>query len=262
MRRFLNPIVLAGCAWLGTASLASAQTDFNWNGQLAPGQSIEIRGVNGEVHASAARGGDVVVTAVRSPGRRGNPADVRFEVVPYPGGVTVCAVYPAPSGEPANECRAGGRGSNNVRDNDTRVDFMVQVPAGIGFIGQTVNGSVDAQDLQGDATGTTVNGSVNISTTGSARATTVNGSINASMGRAVWPNGAKFTTVNGGVTVRLPAALNADVRLSTVTGGIQSEFPLNIATDPGPKHAEGVLGAGGQRLDVTTVNGSISLLRR
>jgi DUF4097 and DUF4098 domain-containing protein YvlB len=125
-----------------------------------------------------------------------------------------------------------------------------------------VNGSIEAEGLQGDADGTTVNGSVDISTSGSARATTVNGSINASMDRAVWPNGAKFTTVNGGVTVRLPAALNADVRLSTVTGGIQSDFPLNIATDPGPKHAEGVVGGGGQRLDVTTVNGSISLLRR
>src|SRR6266853_466899 len=94
------------------------------------------------------------------------------------------------------------------------------------------------------------NGSVNLSTTGSVRATTVNGSINATMGRAVWPTGAKFTTVNGEVTLRLPVAVNADARLSTVNGSIQSEFPLAISTDPGPKHAEGVLGGGGQRLDV------------
>ncbi len=82
------------------------------------------------------------------------------------------------------------------------------------------------------------------------------------MGRAVWPTGAKFTTVNGEVPLRLPVAVNADARLSTVNGNIQSEFPLAISTDPGPKHAEGVLGGGGQRLDVTTVNGGITLVRR
>ena len=149
----------------------------------------------------------------------------------------------------------------NNRNNDTRVDFTVQVPAAIGLLARTVNGSIDAQGLRSDAEGTTVNGSVNLSTTGSARATTVNGSINASLGLAVWPNGGKFTTVNGGVTLRLPAAVNADVRLSTVSGGIQSDFPLQVSNDPGPKHAEGVLGGGGQRLDVTTVNGGITLLR-
>src|SRR5262249_25675555 len=138
----------------------------------------------------------------------------------------------------------------------------VQVPAGIGLIGRTVNGSITAEGLQGDAEGTTVNGSVNLSTSGTARATTVNGSINATMDQAVWPRGGKFSTVNGAVTLRLPAALNADVRLSTVSGGIQSDFPIQLSNDPGPKHAEAVLGAGGQRLDVTTVNGGISLLRR
>jgi putative adhesin len=260
MRRFPLSIGLVGAAWL-VAAPALAQNDFEWTGQLAPGQSIEIIGVNGSIHASAARGGNIAVTAVKTAGR-GNPAEVRFETVAHAGGITVCAIYPSPAGAAANECRAGGRGRNDSRDNDTRVDFTVQVPAGIGLLARTVNGSIDAEGLQGDAEGTTVNGSVSVSTTGSARATTVNGSINATMDRAVWPNGGKFTTVNGAVTVRLPASVNADVRLSTVSGGIQSDFPLQMANDPGPKHAEGVLGAGGQKLDVTTVNGGISLLRR
>jgi hypothetical protein len=261
MRKFLGVVLLAACAWLDGAGLCSAQTDFTWNGQLAPGQSVEIRGINGSIRAGGARGGDVMVTAVRS-ARRSNPADVRFEVVPHAGGVTICAIYPAPPGEPANECRPGGGGRSNTRDNDTAVDFTVQVPAGIGLIARTVNGSITAEGLQGDAEGTTVNGSVNVSTTGTARATTVNGSINATMDRAVWPNGGKFTTVNGAVTLRLPAAANANVRMSTVSGGIQSDFPVEISNEPGPKHAEAVLGAGGQRLDVSTVNGGISLLRR
>jgi hypothetical protein len=262
MRRLLNPLALAACVWLSVAATAAAQTDFEWTGQLAPGQRVEVIGVNGSIRASAGNGGNIVVTAVKTAGSRGNPSEVRIETVAHTGGVTVCVVYPAPAGSPANECRQDGRGRNNSRDNDTRVDFTVQVPAGIGLAARTVNGSVDAQGLQSDTEATTVNGSVNLSTMGTARATTVNGSINASMGRAVWPNGAKFTTVNGEVTLRLPAAANADVRVSTVSGGIHSDFPLQVSTDPGPKHAEGVIGGGGQRLDVTTVNGGVNLLRQ
>src|SRR2546422_835690 len=84
----------------------------------------------------------------------------------------------------------------------------------------------------------------------------------ASRSGPAMPSGAKFTTVTGDVTLGLPAAVNANVRLSTVSGSIRSDFPLTIDSEPGPKNADGVLGGGGQRLEVTTVNGGITLLRR
>ena len=202
-----------------------------------------------------------MVTAVKTAGNRGNPSEVRIETVAHSGGVTVCVIYPSQDDRQPNTCQAGGRGQNNSRDNDTRVDFTVQVPMGIGLAARTVNGSINAQSLQSDTEATTVNGSVNVSTSGTARATTVNGSINASMGRAAWPGGGKFTTVYGVVTLRLPAAVNAEVRASTVSGSIHSDFPIQVSTEPGPKRAEGVLGGGGQRLDISTVNGEINLLR-
>jgi hypothetical protein len=262
MRRLLNPLALAACVWLSVAAQAAAQTDFEWTGQLSPGQRIEVLGVNGSIRASAAPGSSVTVTAVKTAGNRGNPSEVRIETVAHTGGVTVCVIYPSQDDRQPNTCQAGGRGQNNSRDNDTRVDFTVQVPAGIGLAARTVNGSINAQSLQSDTEATTVNGSVNVSTSGTARATTVNGSINAAMGRAAWGNGGgKFTTVNGEVTLRLPAAVNADVRMSTVSGSIHSDFPIQVTADPGPKRAEGVLGGGGQRLDVSTVNGEINLLR-
>ena len=262
MRRLLNPLALAACVWLSAAATAAAQTDFEWTGQLSAGQRIEIIDVNGSIRASSGAGGNIVVTAVKTAGKRGNPSEVRIETVAHAGGVTVCVVYPNSGNGGANQCRAGGGSQNNSGSNDTRVDFTVQVPAGIGLMAHTVNGSIDAQGLQSDTDAATVNGSVSVATSGTARATTVNGSINAAMGRTQWTNGGRFTTVNGEVTLRLPAAVNADVRLSTVSGGIRSDFPLQLSNEPGPKHAEGVLGGGGQRLDVTTVNGAITLLRQ
>jgi hypothetical protein len=261
MRKFLGSVLLATCAWLDGTGICSAQ-DFNWNGQLARGQSIEIRGINGGIHATAAPGSDVLVTAVRS-GRRSNPADVRFEVVPHAGGVTVCAIYPAPAGEPANECRPGGGGRSSTRDNDTVVDFTVQVPSGVNFIGRTVNGAVDGDSLPANAEASTVNGSVNLSAAGTALGNTVNGSISATMGRADWQGAGRFKTVNGDITLRLPANVNAQVTAETLNGSLRSDFPLSLSGEEfRRKRLNGTIGNGGQALDLSSVNGSISLLKR
>jgi DUF4097 and DUF4098 domain-containing protein YvlB len=120
---------------------------------------------------------------------------------------------------------------------------------------------VDANGLQSDTDAATVNGSVTVATSGSARANTVNGDIKAAMGQA--PNGGRFSTVNGGITLQLPASTTANVRASTVSGDIRSDFPLQLNSPPGaPQDASGVIGAGGQELRITTVNGGITLSRR
>jgi len=50
--------------------------------------------------------------------------------------------------------------------------------------------------------------------------------------------------------------------IATVSGDIRSDFPLQIDTEPGPKHASGVIGGGGNALDISTVNGAVTLQRR
>jgi hypothetical protein len=256
----LRHAALAGIVGLACAAPAAAQSDFEWRGQMAPGQGIEIKGINGNVRAVAARGNEVEVTATRT-ARRSNPADVRFEVVPHAGGVTVCAVYPPAPGQPPNECKPGSGGRSSSRDNDTTVSFTVRVPAGVGFIGRTVNGAVDGEGLQGNAEAHSVNGSIRLVTTGLANATTVNGSINVTVGRADWPAGADFKTVNGEITLKLPPVVNAELRATTVSGNIKSELPITMTDQFEGRRLQGTLGSGGRQLALSTVNGSITLLK-
>ncbi len=256
----LRHAALAGIVGLACAAPAAAQNDFEWRGQMAAGQGIEIKGINGSIRAVAARGNEVEVTATRT-ARRSNPADVRFEVVPHAGGVTVCAVYPAAPGQPPNECKPGSGGRSSSRDNDTNVNFTVRVPAGVGFIGRTVNGAVDGEALQGNTEAHTVNGSIRLVTTGLANATTVNGSINATVGRADWPDGADFKTVNGEITLKLPAVVNAELRATTMNGSIKSELPIAVTGQTEGRRLQGTLGSGGRQLALSTVNGSITLLK-
>ena len=234
---------------------SSQSAEFTWHGEIASGDAIEIRGVNGGIRAVEAEGDEVEVHA-RKTSRRSDLDDVLIEVVQHSGGVTVCAVYPGRG----NSCEPGGGGRSNIRNNDVSVEFTVYVPEGVHLIAHTINGSIDADGLQSDVSAVTVNGSIDISTTGIAEATTVNGSIEARIGEDDISD-LEFSTVNGRITLWLPDGVDADVSARTVSGSIQTEFPLTIRGKYASKNLSGVLGDGGPNLELRTVSGSIRLLR-
>jgi hypothetical protein len=252
MRSFLLLAVAAALPWS-----AWAVDDFNWSGRLQPGQAIEIKGVNGAIHAEYSASPDVVVTARKS-ATRSDPNSVRVEVVPHGDGVTICSVYPSDGGR-ANECKPGSEGHMSTRDNDVKVEYTVRVPKAVKFVARTVNGGVMATNLQSDVDAHTVNGKIQLSTTGLATAHTVNGGIEASMGAAAWNSPLEFTTVNGGIDLTVPAGLNAEVHATTVNGGLTTDFPLTVSGRWGPKSINGRIGNGGPQLKMTTVNGGIKL---
>lgn len=256
--RLTTTLAATALAALIGAVPAAAQ-DFHWTGRLAAGKRLEIRGVNGSIRAMAATGNEIDVTAHKT-ARRSDPDEVEIKVVPFEEGVVICALYPTPRrARQENSCEPGG-GHSSTENNDVEVDFTIKLPAGINFEGRTVNGDVDANDLGADASVSTVNGSVNVSADGHVDATTVNGSIRASMGRADWTGDAEFTTVNGGITLTLPAGVSTDVRASTVNGDLETDFPLTVTGKWGPRRMRGTIGGGGDRtLQLTTVNGSITI---
>jgi hypothetical protein len=255
----LHSVVIPVAALL-TCSLApaAAAEDFRWHGAITPGHSIEIKGVNGDVRAEPSGSNEVEVVAEKR-AYRDDPESVRIEVVPRGGDVTICAVYPSRDGARPNECQPGDGGRMNVQNNDVQVRFSVRVPSGVVFIGRTVNGGVEATRLNGDVSLSAVNGSVTFSTTGEGRAKTVNGSIRGEMGRASWSDTLAMSTVNGGITLTLPADLNTDVKATTVNGDIASEFPITVTGRVTRRRLEGTIGGGGRLLSLDSVNGSITL---
>ena len=122
---------------------------------------------------------------------------------------------------------------------------------------------VEAERLGADVDVKTVNGSINVSTAGLARAETVNGSITAVVGRADWPAGLQFKTVNGGIDLTLPASLSARVEAKTLNGEITSDFPLTVSGTFSRRRLSGTIGSGGddRKLILETVNGSVQIRR-
>ncbi len=254
----MRSLLIATLLCAATAASASGQ-DFNWRGRIATGKRLEIKGVNGDVRAVLASGAEAIVNAAKH-ARRSDPDEVEIKVVESEAGITICAVYPTPPrARRENSCEPGDPWHSSTEDNDVTVDFEVQVPAGVEFHGRTVNGEMSAEGLKADSRASTVNGSVRVTTTGLAEASTVNGSVYVEMGRADWSDELDFSTVNGKITLTLPARLDTEVRASTVNGAMESDFPMTVSGRFGPRRWRGTIGAGGRTLSLSTVNGEIRL---
>jgi putative adhesin len=255
----MRSLLIAALVSAVAAASVGAQ-DFNWHGRIAAGKRLEVKGVNGDVRAVLASGAEAVVNA-RKHARRSDPDEVEIKVVESDEGVTICAVYPTPPrARQENTCEPGDRWHTNTENNDVAVDFEVQVPAGIEFNGQTVNGEMSAEGLKGDVRASTVNGSVRVTTTGLAEASTVNGSVYAQLGRADWTDDLEFSTVNGGITLILPnGKLDTEIRANTVNGEIETDWPLMVTGRFSQRRLKGTIGAGGRGLSLSTVNGEIRL---
>jgi hypothetical protein len=275
----LCAIVLAAVsAALAFPGGAGAQTrsaePFRWDGALAPGATLEIKGVNGPVRATAAAGSTARVEAVRS-GRRNDPTEVEIVVVPHPGGVTVCALYPGNS-RARNECRPGNEGRNSARNNDVQVEFIVAVPAGVDLVARTTNGSVTAQNVTGrveaystngevrvegasSARARTTNGSVVVRSAGDADVSTTNGRITAHLGDLGGGAPLRFATTNGSIDLTLTPASGANIEAATANGRIRSELPLTVQGAITRNRLTGTIGAGGRTIELRTTNGSISI---
>lgn len=259
----IKPILaLAAITLLAPLPAAAQGTDFSWRGTLAAGKTLEIRGVNGQIDAEPASGNSVEVTAVKREHRRGDAEDVKIEVVESTEGVTICAVYPTSRrAREENHCGAGRDYHMNTQDNDVEVHFTVKVPRGVRFEAGTVNGDIRATGLTADASLHTVNGGIDVTTSGVVEAATVNGSIEARIGRADWTGRLEFNTVNGGITLTAPASLSTDVEASTVNGAVDSDFPITIQGRMERRRLRGTIGSGGRSLELRTVNGEIELRR-
>jgi Putative adhesin len=262
-RAVVLPILAVAALEIAAASPATPQagpSPQSWKGLVLQGSAIEIKGVNGEIRATAAAGSEVEVAAVMK-GRRSDPSQVRLDIVQHGDGVTICAMYPSADGRP-NECAPGDGGRMNVRDNDVVVTFTVRVPPGVRFVGRTVNGDVTAEGLAGPVTVKTVNGDATFSTSAHGSARTVNGSIRGALGSSQWAESLEFQSVNGSITLDLPADASTELAATTVNGAITTDFPIAVAGRVNGRRLNGTIGGGGRKLELQTVNGSITVRKK
>jgi hypothetical protein len=126
---------------------------------------------------------------------------------------------------------------------------------------RTSNGPVELIDVNGDASLYTKNGHIHAEQlTGSVDATTSNGAIDLGLpGRLM--KGVRARTSNASITIRLPEPADARVVAETSNSSIRCDFDLKVNGEFTKHRVEGVIGAGGPLIDLSTSNGSIRLLK-
>ncbi|MBA2292229.1 MAG: DUF4097 family beta strand repeat protein [Gemmatimonadales bacterium] len=243
-----------------TGTISAQATRFTR--QLAPGALVELDNINGSISVSQGTGrtAEVVVTKTV---KKGDGNMVKAIMEEENGVMRVCTIY---LNRDPNRSSCRGNNSTNSKNGDrfeVTMNYVVRLPAGVRVRGETVNGSITVSAIDAQADLETVNGDIRVQSGAAGSLQTVNGSIRGSFARADWPGALRMETVNGAIELEFPANLAATVRGETVNGSISSpDFPVTITGKWGPKSFRGTIGGGGRDLQVETVNGNITIRKR
>jgi lia operon protein LiaG len=250
MKSYLfRSITIASVICLLLTLTASAQ-DFQKNYRIGAGGAVNIRNVSGDVTVTGYSGDTITVTAYKE-----GPDRDQVTIEDSSGGnnVDVRARYP-------ENCNC-----------NVSVRFDVKVPSGISYRYDSitsVSGDVNISNVKGDLHVKSVSGDVSVKgSAGAVNAASVSGDVEVDIQSLEGGDGAsnmEFNSVSGDVDVKLPGNLDANVRMSTLSGELKTDFPLQIEEkERGPgRSANGRLGNGSRSLKLSTVSGDINLSRR
>jgi len=243
MKRSIKVVVMAAAMVVLLAGLVSAQ-DFKKAYTIPAGGQISVKNVSGDVKVTGYNGSNILVDAYKV----GKDRDlVTIEDLSTGDKVQLRVHYP-------EHCNC-----------DASVNFEVRVPSNVDYtfdsIG-SVSGDVELTGVQGNIKTESVSGDVVLTDVGGTiKASSVSGSVNAQVTRIDKPGDLRFSSVSGSVAVKAPTNLNVDIDMSSVSGAVQTDFPIEVQKEQfGPgQHARGRLGSGTTTLRISTVSGKVSL---
>jgi hypothetical protein len=233
----LNVLCLAGLGW---------GQDFQKTYDIPPGGVIRIRNVSGDVKIIGSNETKVVVTAIKE----GRDRDLlQIEDRSEGDRIDLQPRYP------------------QVRNCNASVTFEVRVPQATSYNFDrisSVSGKVDVRNVTGQIRAESVSGAVGVTdVSGLVSASSVSGDVSVQITRLQGAGDMRFSSISGDVTVRAPANLDGDVEMSTMSGSLRTDFPIEVQErryGPG-RSARGRLGSGARNLRITTVSGRVSLIR-
>lgn len=266
MKSKLFGMVASAIFFILVMAVAAAAQDFQKTYHPGPQGSVSIRNVSGDVKITGYNGEGITVTAYKE-GRDTEMVDV--EDLSGGNRVELRARY-----QQCRNCSINAsirfevqvpRGSNYTFDKVETASGNVSVEGVTGrFRVSTASGDVLIQNAGGSIHASTASGEVRVKdSVGAVRASTASGNVNVEMARVEGNENLVFSTASGNLNVKMPADLDAMVTMSTASGTIRTDFPLEVKRDEysSSSRARGRLGAGSRLLQLSTASGDVSLTR-
>ncbi|HUF27828.1 MAG TPA: DUF4097 family beta strand repeat-containing protein [Gemmatimonadaceae bacterium] len=290
-------LAVAGSALLAPADAHArqAQRDFDWSGEITQGATVGVFTFAGTVTVREIDGREA---RIRGTSRNAGADEIQYVTSREGGGVRICALHEDAECTDGGIRGTRGRGVRGVRGRRASADFTVEVPRGVMVRVASGSGDVTVDGVSGDVNASSGSGSVRVSGgagrvhassgsgtvtvdaargpvqassgSGSVHVTTASGPVVASTGSgnidvsmAALPGAEdmRFSTGSGSITLRLPADFSANIEASTGSGGIESDFPLQVVGRMSRHNVRAAIGGGGRSLRMSTGSGNIRILR-
>lgn len=246
------------------ASLTEAQSkgeqlteEFHQVYPLSANGRVSIQNLNGDVQIAVWDQNVVKVDAVKRAYQRERLDEAKVEVVNTADSVMIKTEYPDRNQTFTDQ---GPRRYNNP----ATVDYTLTIPRRARLdSAELVNGSLEIEGAEGDVKAASVNGQLKArGLAGEVKLSTVNGSVEATMTRLDDSKAVTLNSVNGSIVLIIPANASAQVKASTVHGGISNDFGLTVNDGQYVGHdLSGQIGSGGPKIRLSNVNGSIAIKR-
>jgi hypothetical protein len=236
-----------GFAILFSLRLAIAQ-DFQKNYDLRPGGQILIGNFLGDITVTGYSGSSVEVKAyTKGPDRQA----IRINDLSFGNRIELAPLYP------------------RFHSGQSTVNFEVRVPESVPFNFDRLssfNGKVVVSNVIGRLRADSQRGNVEVKDVrGLVSATSVSGDVVVEIKRVQDRSNMRFRSISGNVVVSAPANLDALIEMSSESGMLRTDFPIDVQErryGPG-REARGKLGSGRQMFLWNNSNsGRVSLLQK
>lgn len=249
--------------WVAIVAIPIHAQDFQKSYQVGPDATLSVKNASGNITVTGDDGDAVVVHAYKEGRDRdrveiedrssGNAVDVRANYDNCRDNCNASVRF---------EVRVPRRTRLNV-DKVSTASGDIKVSSVQGTLRlNTASGNVQVRDAAGSVNASSASGDVEIlNTSGAVSAQTASGDVMVEIARLEGAENMKFSTASGDVTVRLPSNLEADVEMSTVSGRVETDFPIEVKEQrhgPG-SNARGRLGNAGRSLRLSSASGNVSL---
>jgi Toastrack DUF4097 len=210
--------------------------------------SLRIDNVNGALTLEGWDQNRIEITAVKTAGDAEDLAELKVELRKDGDNVVVHVKYPHEN----NFWNHGHEGPG--------VNFTIKVPKGTEIDkAEFVNGDIDITNVTGDVNASSVNGEVSGQKLGGdVNLSTVNGEVELVATSNI--KSIMLNSVNGDIRLTLPKKFDARIEAGTIHGDIRAVDGLEVdETSFTGSSMSGVIGKGGMKVDLNTVNGSIRI---
>lgn len=237
------------CAAMPATPLASnfSVEEFSQSYTLSAHGRISLENLNGDVRINTWDRDEVKVEAVKRAARPERLGDARIVVDGDEQSLSIRTQYAGEAEDPAF------------------VEYRITVPrqARLSDV-KVTNGGLSIFGLAGDVRASAINGNIHAEQLeGEADLSTVNGHLEAGFHRLTGARAISLSSVNGPITLSLPADAKASVNARNLAGGIQSNFgavPVSAAAG-GHRLRTTLKGGGRTHIHLHNVNGGISISR-